>query len=245
MGVLMADELAQGLAEVACRRFEHGAWRDFTDTVSPEVRVTLFWPGVEPKELWAFPEGLSHLALGHALLEFCPGDCRPELQRRDQALAFHLVPVPASDDPGHAPSFTALSATVLQKAMAEFIERQGRWDSTGCFHRMAAFDPDTRRFTHQVEDIGRHNCVDRMAGWALEADAPASGLALFVSARVTASLADKIARAGFPLVVSRSAVTTAGLAICAEAGLTLAGFARENRFTVFTDRAGRILDPRD
>ena len=59
---------------------------------------------------------------------------------------------------------------------------------------------------------------------------------------MTASLFAKARRAGFTWIVSRSAVTTASVDMAREQGVTLVGFARdrEERFTVFTDRAGRV-----
>jgi len=125
--------------------------------------------------------------------------------------------------------------------MAAFISSPGRWEGTGCFHRAALFDPGSRTFARRAEDIGRHNCLDRLAGYAAREDDSLARYALFVSARMTASLAAKAARAGFRMIVSRSAVTTAAIDAAQDAGVTLAGFARENRFTVFADPAERII----
>jgi FdhD protein len=119
----------------------------------------------------------------------------------------------------------------------------GNWEATGCFHRAGILDPGAGRFLKVVEDIGRHNCMDRLAGWMLAAGAAPSGLALFASCRFTASLLAKVVRAGFGLAVSRSALTTAALDLARSQGLALAGFAREGRFTVFHDPAGVIADP--
>ncbi|WP_051445106.1 formate dehydrogenase accessory sulfurtransferase FdhD [Desulfocurvus vexinensis] len=228
-----------GLLRLACRQFKDGAWRDFADTVTPEAPVVLHWPGRDPVRLWAFAEDLDALALGHALLELCRPGQRPRLVQRkgdEFLLAPDTAPAPAP-----APGPLPLEPAQVLDAMAGFIQAGGRWDDTGCFHRAAVFDPGARRFVHHVEDIGRHNCIDRLAGWALESGEPLPGRLLFVSARATASLAAKAARAGFGAMVSRSAVTTAGIAAAAGAGLSLAGFARAARFTVFTDPAGVFL----
>ena len=131
---------------------------------------------------------------------------------------------------------------MLLQAMGDFMGLPGRWEETGCFHRAAFSLPDGDGFLHCVEDIGRHNCIDRLAGWALcQERSLAEGL-LFISARATASLVLKAFKAGFTVVVSRSAVTTAGVELARKAGLTLLGFARNERFTVFTDPAGVFSD---
>jgi FdhD protein len=127
-------------------------------------------------------------------------------------------------------------------AMTELIEAGGRWDATGCFHRAGAYDPATGEFARIVEDIGRHNCIDRLAGWAVKNSRDLGSLVLVITARATASLASKAAAAGFPALVSRSAVTTAAVAAAEEAGMTLFGFTRdrENRTSVFIDPGGLV-----
>jgi len=224
-----------GLFQVQCRQFKGDAWRDFADTVTPEIALRLLWPAREPTLLWAFGEDLQSLALGHALLEFCRPGQIPRLEGA-QDFDFALTPDSEQAAPEAAPLIPLTPQAVLG-AMVDFIEAGGRWDATGCFHRAAAFDPGTGQFLRHVEDIGRHNCIDRLAGWALMAKEPLPGRFAFVSARATASLVTKAAKAGFSALVSRSAVTTAGIAAAAQAGLSLAGFARTARFTVFTDSA--------
>lgn len=232
-----------GLAQAGCRRFEGGSWRDFSDTVTPEVRISLLWPALEPILLWAYPTDLTELALGHALIELCAPGQIPVLQQNSD-LEFSLAPEegPATRA---AEKQRPLDAVEILTSMEEFVTGDGRWDATGCFHRMAVYCSRRRRFINAVEDIGRHNCIDRMAARMLAAGELPQELALFISARATASLADKIARAGFGTVISRAAVTTAGLEVAKNANLTLVGFARTGRFTVFNDPEGRILDPEE
>ncbi|WP_461211300.1 formate dehydrogenase accessory sulfurtransferase FdhD [Desulfocurvus sp. DL9XJH121] len=229
-----------GLDKASCRRFEDGAWRDFVDTVSPEARVVIRWPGAEPVVLWAHPHEPETLALGHARVELCPPGCVPVMEGVE-GLEFSMAP---RREPlqGLIPRPKAIAPDDVLAAMDGFMAQEGGWEATGCFHRAAFLEPYSRQFLKFAEDVGRHNCIDRLAGWALrEGIHPALGI-IFVSARVTASLAGKLAAAGFSAVVSRSAVTTAGVGIAHARRMTLAGFARPGRFTVFTDREGRILD---
>ncbi|MDY6850518.1 MAG: formate dehydrogenase accessory sulfurtransferase FdhD [Thermodesulfobacteriota bacterium] len=227
-----------GLVQMDCRRYEDGSWRNLTDLIAPEVRVKLHWPGLDQRELWAFPDDLEFLALGHALLEFCGPGQIPVLDRRDD-YEFFLFPGP-SPAPAGEPAQISLEPKSVAARMAEFISRGGRWDRTGCFHRAALFHPEKETFVFMTEDIARHNCVDRAAGWRLGRGVSPHGFFLFLSARVTASLTAKIVRAGFRVVVSRSAVTEAAVETAEEHGLTLIGFAREGRFTLFTDRQGLV-----
>lgn len=249
-----------GLRTTQCRQFKLGVFRAFSDVIAPEIALELHWPGRSPRKLLAFPENIQDLVVGHALLECCEPGQSARLDRVDRVESsqtggavtdrYFLTPQPAPVPTAFAPATpTRIAPKRILDAMAAFIAATGRWDHTGCFHR-AAFhnlaalaNEDTIAFDYCVEDIGRHNCIDRLTGYCCAQGLDPAALALFVSARVTGSLADKIVRAGFRCVVSRSAVTTAGVSIADAAGLTLVGFARADRFTVFTDAAQRFGAP--
>jgi len=229
---------ATDLAHLPCRQFKDGAWRDFEDDAAFEISVTVDIAGLGVKRLWAFPTDLPSLVLGHALLDLCPAGATPRIEQTGErafAVAFEPGAVPAA-----LPWPGPLTAEGVLDAAARFMDMAGRWDATGCFHRAALFDPLENAFLRHVEDIGRHNCLDRLAGWALAAGAPLGGRVLYVSARATASLVAKAVASGYAAMVSRSAVTTAGVEQALSSGMTLVGFSRENRFSVFADPHGRI-----
>ena len=144
----------------------------------------------------------------------------------------------------------ALNPETLLGLMDRFIARPGPWDETGCFHRLGLWRLDAPRpeLVHVAEDIGRHNCLDRLAGWLLRQRPrlPAEAFGLLLSARVTASLYAKARRAGFTVLVSRSAVSSAAVDAALTEGVTLVGFCRprEGRFTVFADSRSRFASPK-
>jgi len=229
------------LARLPCRQFKDGSWRSFQDEAAAEIRLTLGFEDGREKNLWAFPDGkLRELAMGHALLDVCQPGAVPEIMEETAAgFRLRLTPgVPPAAKPWPGP----LTPQNILDGARRFMEMAGRWDATGCFHRAAVYDPAGRTFIHHVEDIGRHNCLDRMAGWALTRGEPLAGRVLFVSARATASLVGKAVRTGYAMMVSRSAVTTAGVDIARKGSMTLVGFSRENRFSIFTDTNERIAD---
>lgn len=240
-----AQRESDGLLRERFRQYRHGAWRDFEDIVAPEEVLRVHVPGLPPKELSSFPDseqGWLSLVLGHALLDMCRPHERPVFVRRQDNDFYLDVTRRAVVDPPAEP-FPALEADAVLQCMGTFIASAGRWEHTGCFHRMALYAPAEERFLVQVEDIGRHNCLDRLAGICLERELDPGALALFVSARATGSLVAKAVRAGFLFMVSRSAVTSAGVRLAQERGLTLLGFAREIRFTVFADSRRLVHDP--
>ncbi|WP_243367515.1 formate dehydrogenase accessory sulfurtransferase FdhD [Fundidesulfovibrio soli] len=229
------------LARLPCRQFKDGTWRNFQDEAATEIRLTLNFEDGFQKNLWAFPDGrLRDLALGHALLDVCKAGTIPEIVEESEE-GFRLRIKPGSP-PQARPWPGPLTPQDILEGAARFMEMAGRWDATGCFHRAAVFDPASRTFIHHVEDIGRHNCLDRMAGWALSRGEALAGRVLFVSARATASLVGKAVRTGYAMMVSRSAVTTAGVDIARKGSMSLIGFSRENRFSIFTDANERIAE---
>lgn len=225
---------------ITIRRFKDGKWELQNDVISREIPIRIHTEHAEPKTLWGWPCNLSDLALGHVLLDMGGvGHAATTTRLNDTEFRVTLGEAlpPVSAEPG------SIGAAELLHSMATFMGGEGLWDDTGCFHRAGVFDISTMRVLHRAEDIGRHNCLDRLAGWASREKVDLSGKVMLVSARVTSSLCAKALRAGFRFIVSRSAVTTASVDMALEHGATLVGFARdrEGRFSVFADEAERVL----
>jgi FdhD protein len=215
-----------------CTRFNDNSWQKIEDAVPQEKRITITWPG-QHSFLWAFPNELEELVCGHAAVEWCSVDHIPIVSHVEQN-TYHLVPV-SREWARPASTILSLAPKTILDAMDLFFDRTGLWETTGCFHRMGLFDPATNTLVHFVEDIARHNCIDRIAGWSVRTSRPLEDLILLCSSRVTGSLMSKIVRTGVPVIVSRSATTVAAIEQAEEHAITLLGFARKNRFTVFSD----------
>ena len=122
---------------------------------------------------------------------------------------------------------------VLSGVAERVRSRQALFERTGAVHAAAAFSADGEPVVVR-EDVGRHNAVDKVVGrLLLDGRLPATGLGLFLSGRASFELVAKAWAGGFPAVVAVSAPTALALATARTAGLTLAGFVRGDRMTIY------------
>ncbi len=113
---------------------------------------------------------------------------------------------------------------------------------TGGLHAAAVFDTRGELIVLR-EDVGRHNAVDKVVGWALlERRLPLAECVLMVSGRGGFEIIQKALVAGLPVVASVSAPSGLAVQLARELGLTLVGFLRERRFVVYAGEERLSLD---
>jgi FdhD protein len=93
-----------------------------------------------------------------------------------------------------------------------------------------------------MEDVGRHNAVDKIAGWMLQTRCDASNKIFYTTGRLTSEMVIKTVRMGIPVLVSRSGFTAWGVELANKAGLTLIGRMRGKRFTVVSGAERIVFD---
>jgi FdhD protein len=130
-----------------------------------------------------------------------------------------------------------LDPEVLYALPGTLRRQQGLFEATGGLHAAALFTPGGEVLAVR-EDVGRHNAVDKLVGWALMAGRlPLADRVMLVSGRASFEILQKAVAAGVPAVCSVSAPSSLAVDVAAEFGLTLVGFLRGRRFNVYTGEA--------
>jgi FdhD protein len=133
-----------------------------------------------------------------------------------------------------------IDPAVLVELPAQLRAHQPQFDRTGGLHAAALFTAGGQLLVTR-EDIGRHNAVDKVIGWAARQNLlPLVGCVLLVSSRASFELAQKAMMAGIPCLAAVSAPSSLAIELAVDIDLTLIGFLRPPRLTIYHD-SGRLL----
>jgi FdhD protein len=126
--------------------------------------------------------------------------------------------------------------------LPDLLRQQQRvFDRTGGLHAAGLFSTSGEVLAVR-EDVGRHNAVDKLVGWALlRGELPLRETLLCVSGRVSFEIVQKAVSAGIPVVAAVSAPSSLAVSVASEFGLTLLGFVRSGRLTAYAGEQ-RIAD---
>jgi FdhD protein len=245
-------------------RLEHGASATVHETLAEETPVTFAYNGVSHAVMMATPADLEDFAVGFSLTEGIIGRASQlseisivrysggiELQMETSAEVASGVRhrrltgrtgcgiCGASDvrdvlrDLPHVNAESRFDARAIARAMRELADRQPLNDATGAVHA-AGFASADGEIRDVREDVGRHNALDKLIGALVRASVDATTGFIVLTSRGSFELVQKVAIFGAPLLATVSAPTGLAVRVAAEAGLTLAGFARDGRVTVYT-----------
>ncbi len=140
------------------------------------------------------------------------------------------------------------SEIILQKdavfqAMNRLFQIATVYKETEGAHAAGIFTPEAEPVCI-VEDIGRHNCLDKAIGYALLHNIDCGCHFIVSTGRMTSEMVTKLCRAGFPVVATKTAVTDKGRETALACGITLIGFVRDTGTRIHTDMDVRVVKDR-
>ncbi len=137
-----------------------------------------------------------------------------------------------------------IDAGLLTTFPVKLRTEQAVFDKTGGLHAAALFDGVSGEMLVVREDVGRHNAVDKVIGWAVKDDRlPLRGTVLMVSGRASFELTQKALMAGIPLLAAVSAPSSLAVELADEVGMTLVGFMRGSSMVMYAGQE-RVVVPR-
>ena len=127
---------------------------------------------------------------------------------------------------------SAVEIDTILRLTSDLFETPGDlFQSTGCAHSCALVTDGIVQCYR--EDIGRHNALDKVIGFALKNGVPISKSIVFTSGRISQDYLEKVIKAGFKIVVSRAAVTASAVALARKENITMLGFIRRNGGNIY------------
>jgi FdhD protein len=228
-----------------------------------EIPVGLTVNGVEWLTLMATPVDLADLAVGFLFNEGLISHAAEVLSVRPCASGenvdvwlSHPVEKPSNwrrtsgctggttsteADPAEAPLPVTLQlpAAQISALIGQLLDAQDLYRRSGGIHTSAIADGHT--LLHTAEDIGRHNTLDKLAGHMLRTGLNPAQRVLLTTGRLSSEMLQKASRLEAEIVISRTSPTSLSLDLAAARGITLIGYARRDRFNLYT-HPNRVLD---
>ncbi len=145
----------------------------------------------------------------------------------------------------HIDEITLPEACITQGQLYAIVNairlKESTYKSSGSVHGCALFQGEEMMLF--VEDVGRHNAVDTIAGWMWMNDLDGQDKVFYTTGRLTSEMVIKSAQMGVPVVVSRSGITQMGLAVAQRTGLCAIGRATNKRFLCFSAPERLLAQP--
>lgn len=256
--------------EVELTRYDRGKIEVTPDIVVREYPLTVYINGQELVTLLCSPENLDYLSLGFLLSEGIIKD-KSEIEAINIDEQKGAAQIKVTGDKNSSKYFmgkgmlatgsgrgtiyynvfgslgnstmdngTAISYKNVISLMKDFSAKSEIFQNTGGVHSAALSDGDKILVFH--EDVGRHNALDKVIGEAFMKGFDFSDKILLLSGRISSEMLTKAAKRNISVVISRSAPMDLALKIGKEINMTIIGFARGERFNIYSGKERIIFD---
>lgn len=132
-----------------------------------------------------------------------------------------------------------INAHSIHELVERLFNTQNLYRKAGGVHTSILSDGD--EVNVMAEDVGRHNSLDKLAGRMLLEEIDMSRKIILTTGRISSDMLQKAANIGAPVVISRTSPTSLSIELAEKWGITLIGYARRNRFNLYT-HPGRIIE---
>lgn len=252
----MVDEptVAGAAPDMPHSRYSAQEWQRASGSVPREMALTIFVNGEELVTVLCTPTKLTPLVLGFlysegvisgerdvASMRVCEEDSLADVRLASPAYAPPMRRTLASGCGGGVSFATQLpkvdshlvaTADEVLSLVRQLNQQAHLYRTCGGVHTSALADRE--HLLVVAEDIGRHNTLDKMVGECLLTGLPTKDRLLLTTGRISSEMMSKAARMQTPIVVSRSSPTDRAISLALEAGITLIGYARGDRLSVYT-----------
>ena len=237
-------------------RYQQGSLNAAQDTLAQEAPIALVYNGISHAVIMATPQDISQLALGFSISEHIlqrpsqlydseivhtpngiearleiASECFAQLKQRRRTLNGRTGCGLCGIDSPVTRSLKTQAAHINQ-ALAQFNQHQPLRQQTGSLH--AAAWVVGGQIQASYEDIGRHNALDKLIGHLVQHRADTQQGWLLLSSRASYEMIAKAASIGIHTIVAVSAATALAAQIAEQAHITLIGFAKPEKFTIYT-----------
>jgi FdhD protein len=239
----MQEEIEGCYKSVDALKYTGREFRSVRDDVCREESHVLFLNGIQVVTLIASPSQLRELGAGFVVSEGLASGVEEvkvsgnTIQVYAKAARLPQKKITESsggmsmgNPPQKVSSALTLTAEEVFHVISEIVS--ALWLKTGGAHCSVLYSGG--RLIAMSSDVGRHNTIDKVIGFAILNRIDLSLCILGCTGRQPAGMVTKAAHAGVPVIVSKAATTQKGIAIAEEAGVTLIGRVRENAFTIYT-----------
>ena len=120
----------------------------------------------------------------------------------------------------------------INSLTSQLLDMQTLYHQSGGVHTSALSDGDI--LCYVAEDVGRHNTLDKLAGMVLLHEQIIPHKIILTTGRISSEMLQKAAHLGAPIVISRTAATNLSIQLAEQWGITLIGYARRERFNIYT-----------